>query len=58
MLKRDRDDADGFFQLAMVYKQKGDMEKARKALRRCRSADDDDKWQWELEQERLLMGLS
>lgn len=58
MLKRDRDDADGWVQLAMVYKGKGDIVKARKALRRCRSIDDAEKWAWETEQEKMQMGLS
>ena len=58
LLKVDRDDADGCFHLALVYRQKGDVEKARKTLRRCRSADDNDKWEWEIERESLSLGIS
>ena len=55
MLKMDRDDPDGRFHLAMIYKEKGDSDKARRVLRRCRSVDDADKWAWETEQELASM---
>ena len=58
MLKLDREDADGHFHLAMILKAKGETEKARRALRRCRSVDDSDKWGWEIEKEQSLLGTS
>ncbi|MFH0964457.1 MAG: hypothetical protein V2A58_10655 [Planctomycetota bacterium] len=56
LLRVDHDDPDGYFHLAMVFKEKGDLERARKALRRCRSVDDADKWAWEVQREEALLG--
>jgi hypothetical protein len=47
----DRRDADAYFHLAMCYRALGRRKPARRALRRCRAVDEEEKWAWEVAQE-------
>ena len=51
VLKLDSDDADARFHLAKAYRVAGQLDKASRALRRCRACDEEDKWAAEIDRE-------